>query len=304
MLAVIALSASLFTNAADVKSEAWVVVTKRSGVAKAAALEVGKTVSDTLSANGVPNSTEPGDLTACNAKRVCLIEAALKKKVAVLVTVEVASVLEDVVIHTEALSVEEDGKKVGAFDFEGPVRQFSADAAKVALDSFVPAIRSTLGIAAAPVAKPVEPVKDTIVAAPPPEAKPAPAEVVAAPPPEVARPVASKGLRMSQIAGIAVGAVGVIGLGVGIGMGVKAMGDAGQKNQLCPAGKPCTNPAAYTAFNDARSAQNLAIPFAVVGGVLVAAGATLLLVDFGGGDVHVTPTASPSGAGAALTGSF
>ncbi len=304
MLAAVALSAALFVNAADVKNEAWVVVTKRAGVAKAAANEMAKTVSDTLSKNGVPNPTDPADLTSCNAKLACLVDAALKKRAAVLVVVETASVLDDVVIHVEALSVEEDGKKLATLDYEGPARQFSADAAAKATDNLVPAIRAALGIAAAPIAKPAEPV----VAEPPPEAKPKPVAAEEPPPtaPVVVKPAEpSQGLRGTQLAGIAVAAVGVIGLGVGVGLGVKAMGDAGKKNQLCPAGMPCTNPDAYTAYNDARGAQNLALPFAVLGGVLAAGGVVLLFVDFGGGsDVKVAPAVSPDSAGAFLTGTF
>src|SRR3954469_24926508 len=106
MLAVVALGAALAMGAAEVKAEAWVVVTKRSGIAKPAAMEVAKTISETLSAKGVPNSTEPTDLTSCNGRLSCLIEAASKKKISLLVTVEAASVLEDVVIHSDVLSVD------------------------------------------------------------------------------------------------------------------------------------------------------------------------------------------------------
>src|SRR4051794_23435504 len=153
MLAVVALSAALVLGAAEVKPEAWVVVTKRSGIAKPASMEMAKTIAETLTAKGVPNATEPADLTSCNGRLTCLMEAAAKNKIAVLISVQVASVLEDVVIHAEALSVEEDARKVSTYDYEGPLRQFSADAVQKFDDNFVPAIRSTLGIAAAPIPK-------------------------------------------------------------------------------------------------------------------------------------------------------
>lgn len=303
MLAVIALSAAVVLGAADVKNEAWVVITKRSGIARPAAMQMARTVADTLAARGVPSSTEPADLTACNAKLVCLVEAALKKKVAVLITIETASVLEDVLIHTEALSIEEDGKKIGSFDFEGPVRQFSADAAKKVDDSFVPAIRSTLGIAAAPVAKEAPPPADTILAAPQPAPKPDPvAEVPTAPATVTQAP--SKGLSTGQVVGIAVAGAGVVTLGSGIAMGIKALGASGQQRQLCPAGQPCTNPAAFNSFNEARSAQSTGLMLAVVGGVLVAGGATLVLVSMGGSHVAVAAAPSSEGGAVFVSGSF
>jgi hypothetical protein len=303
MLAVIALSAAVVIGAADVKNEAWVVVTKRSGVAKPAALEMAKTVSATLVAKGIPNPTEPADLSSCNAKLLCLIEAAMKQKISVLITIETASVLDDVVIHTEALSVEEDGRKIGAFDYEGPVRQFSADAVKAVDDSFAPAIRSALGIAAAPIAKDVK-VSDAIIAAPPPEAKAEPEPVAPAPPPAVVAEAPSPGVSTQKVIGWVAAGAGVVSLGVAVGLGVKAMGAAGQQKQLCPAGQPCTNPAAFARFDEARSAQSTAVVFAVVGGVLAAGGATLLLVDFGGSKVALTPTVSSEGAGVVFDGRF
>ncbi len=301
MLAMIALSAAVTLGAADVKNEAWVVVTKRSGVAKPAALEMAKTVSETLSAKGVPNPTDVADLTSCNAKLICLVEAAMKKKVSVLITIETASVLDDVVIHSEALSIEEDGKKISTLDYEGPARQFSADAAKRVDDTFVPAIRATLGIAAAPIVRDAPPPK-VVVETPAPEPKPAPV-VTPAPPASVASS-SSQGLGGAQIAGLAIAGAGVISLGVGIGMGVKALGAVGTQKQLCPPGQPCTNPAAYNSFNEARSAQSTGVIFAVVGGVLVAGGATLFLLNMGSSSVAVTPAASPDGAGVLMTGNF
>ena len=104
---------------------------------------------------------------------------------------------------------------------------------------------------------------------------------------------------------IGVAAAGAVSLIVGGAMGGKALGSAGTKNSLCPAGAPCTNPAAFTAYDDARSAQTIGTVFAVAGGVLVAAGVVLFVVDFGGGaSVSATPTAGPGGAGVLLHGSF
>ena len=303
MIAVVALSAALVLGAADAKNEAWVVITKRSGVAKAATAEFAKTISETLAAKGVPNSTEPTDLTSCNARLVCLIEAGMKKKVTLLVTVEVASVLDDVVIHSEVFSVDEDGKKISTFDYEGAPRAFSADAARHFDDTFVPAIRSSLGIAAAPIAKDAPKEQPKTIAAPPPEAKPTVAEA-SVPPPEVVEP-ASPGMSTQKKIGIGVAAVGAVGLVVAAGMGGSALGSAGTSNSLCPAGSPCTNPAAYTAYDSARSAQTTATVFAVAGGVLLAAGAVLFFVDFGGGDtVAATPAVSTDGAGVLVHGSF
>jgi hypothetical protein len=305
MLTAVALTAALTLGAADAKPEAWVVVTKRSGIAKPATTEFAKTISETLTSKGVPNTTEPADLTSCGGRLMCLLEAAQKKKVSVLVTVEAASVLEDVVIHSDAISIDEDGKKIGAFDYEGPGRAFSADLAKRIDDSFVPAVRSTLGIAAAPIAK-AEVVKPESSVPPPTEATPPP--VVAkteAPAVVVEKPAPSSGMSGQKIGGIVVAAAGAVGLLVGAGMGGKALGSAGTRSNLCPEGKPCTNPAAFTAYEDSRSAQTIATACTITGAVLVAAGAVLFFVDFGGGaSVAAAPAVSGDGAGVVLHGSF
>ncbi len=300
MLAVIALSAAVVLSAADVKSEAWVVVSKRSGIARPAALQMAGTVSQTLSGKGVPNATDPADLTACKAKLLCLVEAAMKKKVAVLITIETASVLDEVVIHAEALSVEEDGKRISAFDFEGPLAQFSKDAAKQVDDTFVLEIRTTLGISAAPIVVEPAPAEEIIA-----EPLPTPEPSAAIAPPTAMSQTPSKSLGTQQLIGIAVAGAGIVSIGIGAGMGIKALGAAAQQKQLCPVGEPCTNPDAYARFDEARTAQSTGIVFTVIGAVLVSGGATLGMLDVGGGsDVQVTPTVSADGAGVHFNGSF
>src|SRR5262249_11382901 len=136
---------SMHLGAADMRPEAWVVVTRRSGVARPAALELARTLSAALTQRGVPNPTPPDEAASCNAKVPCLVDLAQKKGVAVLVTVEAGSALDDVVLHCEALSVEEFGKKVSTFDFTGPAKGFAANLNDKVEEFFAPAVRGVLG---------------------------------------------------------------------------------------------------------------------------------------------------------------
>src|SRR5438105_1017228 len=117
------LAVSLQLGAAELRPEAWVVVTRRSGVAKPQALDFARAVSTTLAERGVPTPTPVDDATSCAAKVPCLMDLAQKKGVSVLVAVEAGSALDDVVLHVEALSVDEFGKKLATFDFTGPAKE-------------------------------------------------------------------------------------------------------------------------------------------------------------------------------------
>src|SRR5262249_18678842 len=121
------------------------VVTKRSGVTRPQALELARTASSALTDRGVPNPIAPEDASSCNAKLPCLMNMAQKKGVSVLVTLEAGSAPDDVVLHRDALGVEEFGKKLPLFDSTGPAKGFDADVKAKIEEAFAPAVRGVLG---------------------------------------------------------------------------------------------------------------------------------------------------------------
>lgn len=77
--------------------------------------------------------------------------------------------------------------------------------------------------------------------------------------------------------GIAVGAVGVVGIGVGTGFGLVAMGKHDDAAARCPEPDPCGDRAAAQAWSDATTAGTVSTVAFVAGGVLAAGGAALWL---------------------------
>lgn len=128
--------------------------------------------------------------------------------------------------------------------------------------------------------------------APPPEGTPAP-PAVPSPAPEGSRP--GSGLRT---AGWVIGAVGLVGLGVGTATGLLTMSRKADVDVHCVAGKGC-DPTGYDA---ATSGQRLAIESNVafaVGAVLAVTGISLVIA----GGTHASPAAlllGPSRGGAML----
>jgi hypothetical protein len=302
----LALTLSLVVSAADLKPEAWVVVTKRSGVSKAAALDLARTLSETLAAKGVPTAKTPGDLTSCNAKLPCLVREATKNQVGMLVTVEAGSVLDDVLVHADALSVDDDGKKVASWDFEGKAARFDAEA-KARVDAqLVPAIKKALGLGAPPPPPPaVTPPPAVVATAPVTVEPPPPAPPVVQAPPTVKTEAESAGMSGGRIAGLVVGGVGVAALATGAVFGIMASSNNAQRLKLCPADAACNNPQAFTLYNTAASQQNLSTAMLIGGGVLAAAGVTLFILDLGGGStVQAAPQVGTEGAGVTLFGRF
>jgi hypothetical protein len=294
---------SMQLGAADIRPEAWVVVTRRSGVARPQALELARTLSAALKERGVPNPTAPDDGSSCNAKVPCLVDLATKKGVSVLVTVEAGSALDDVVLHCEALSIEEYGKKLSTFDFTGPANGFAANLKDKVEEFFAPAVRGVLGVGAPVAAKP-EP-------APEPKPEPKPAAVaekpVEAPPPA---PVAtttqtsSGGTSPLKYVGIAAAGVGVALIITSAILGGVTLSTTGQLNSLC-ASNPCTNPKAYDLYSSAGGTQQAGIGLLIPGIVLAAAGAVLFFVDFGGGSSGtVTPAVTNEGMSLTFAGHF
>lgn len=294
------LALSVQLAAADARPEAWVVVSRRSGVAKPQALDFARALGKALNERGVPTPTPVEDASSCNAKVPCLVDLAQKKGVGVLVTVEAGSALDEVVLHVEALSVEEYGKKVGTFDFTGTAAGFNTGLKDKVEEFFAPAVRGVLGLGQV-AAKPepvVEKKPDPVVVTPKPEPVVEPvAPVVVAKQADGLSPV-----RIVGIAGMAVGGALLITSAV---FGIRTLGFAGTKNSLCPADAACHDPAAFTAYNNGASSQNTSVALLVTGAVVAAAGAALFVLDMGNGSsATVTPAASGDGMGLVLSGAF
>ncbi|MBK7863059.1 MAG: hypothetical protein IPJ65_31510 [Archangiaceae bacterium] len=299
------LAISLQLGAAEARPEAWVVVSRRSGVAKPQALELARNFAAALNERGVPTPTPVDDASSCNAKVPCLVDLAQKKGVAVLVTLEAGSALDDLVLHVEALSVEEFGKKMSTFDFTGSPKELQTGLKDKVEEFFAPAVRNVLGLATPAVAR----------ANPPPE-EPKPAKAVEPPPaPVESKPVvaaatvtessSASGMSTTRVVGLVAMGVGAALLITAAGFGIKTLGTDGERKGLCPPGMPCTDPKAYSLYSSAGSTQSAGVGLLVAGLVVAAAGVAAFVMDFGGGSsATVAPSASSDVMGFALVGKF
>lgn len=256
--------------------QAWVVLSRRTGITSPKALAAATDVASKL--KGVPLVAAVEDLTTCKAKRVCLVEAARKKQAAVLVTVEVGAVLDDATLRIEGLSIDEDGKSLGVVDADGALASLVTKAEPKLSGEFSTTLRNTLGLTPPPQPKVEPPPVVPMVTAPPPETKP---EVT----PPVVTPVvvaeAKPFFTPGRIAGVAVAGAGAAALVVGGVFGAQASAGAAKVKMLCPDAQ-CTNPEAFTTYNQAAQSQNLGVALSVAGGVALAAGAVVFLINPGG----------------------
>jgi hypothetical protein len=122
-------------------------------------------------------------------------------------------------------------------------------------------------------------------------------------------PVAKKGLPLRPI-GIGVGAVGVVGLGVGAFFGLRAKGLNAESNEAgrCDARNEC-DATGGDKRDDAISAANVATVAFVAGGVLTAAGVTLFVLggskdEVQGYRVEAAPLVGDAELGMSLSGRF
>ncbi len=316
MFALVAMS-MVVSGAAELRSEAWVVVSQRSSVAKGTALDLARSFSKALADAGIPTPTPPEDLTSCGSKVPCLVKAAREKGVGVLVTLEVGSALDDLVVRVAAISVDEDGKVVQRSEVEGAPSAAAQALKDNVVPLFGPAVRTLLALPD-PNAKPAEPEPK-----PEPKPEPRPERVVTAPKPEARPEVATeeKGAPVTRWVGVGAAAVGVVVAVVGVGLSVAARGSLSQRDMLCPPGAQCNDPKAYDYDASFRSG-------ALTGGVLIGVGAAvavgglavfLLSMMSGGaaaerpgsaepgGDnpgITLAPALGPSYAGVSLRGRF
>ncbi|MFZ5892292.1 MAG: hypothetical protein ACOY0T_14635 [Myxococcota bacterium] len=101
----------------------------------------------------------------------------------------------------------------------------------------------------------------------------------------------SGGLGGQKIGALVAAGVGVVGLGLGSAFGLSAMSKKDRAEELCP--NQCADDAGVEAWRDARSAGNLSTVFFIIGGVGVAAAATLWFTaprSSGATQVGVSPT--------------
>lgn len=256
--------------------QAWVVLSRRTGITSPKAMAAANDVASKL--KGVPMAAGVEDLTSCKAKRVCLVEAARKKQAAVLVTVEVGAVLEDATLRVEGLSIDEDGKSLGVVDADGPLAGLVTKAEPKLSGEFSTTLRNTLGLTPPPPPKVEPPPVVPMVTAPPPEPKP---EVTPPPVTPVVVAEAKTFFTPGRIAGVAVAGAGAAALVVGGVFGAQASAGAAKVKMLCPDAQ-CTNPEAFTTYNQAAQSQNLGVALSVAGGVALAAGAVVFLINPGG----------------------
>jgi hypothetical protein len=154
---------------------------------------------------------------------------------------------------------------------------------------------------------------------------PAPAPVGAAPPSAGVAPAAGSGTETGatklevtstraenaltgiQIGGIVAGGLGVVGLAVGTVFGLTAIGKNNDSKNGCDKGV-CTNADAFQARADARSAATISTVAVVAGGVLAAAGVTLLVMGkpkrSEQGNVSLSPSVTENQLGLGLRGTF
>ena len=286
------LAVSLQLGASEARPEAWLVVTRRSGVARPQALDFARQLGAALNERGVPTPTPAEDATSCAAKVPCLVDLAQKKGVGVLIAVEAGSALDDVVLHVEALSIEEFGKKLATFDFTGPAKDFQAGLKDKVEEFFAPAVRNVLGLgtvakAAAPPPVVAEKKPEAATPLPPAEEKKKvePASIA------VTQPGPQPRSGMSGLNYVGVGAMVAGGalLITSMVLGARAMSLTGQRRSLCRDGMPCNDPAAYRLYEQAGGSQNAGMVTLFTGLGLAAVGAVLFLVDFGGGSQRVDP---------------
>jgi hypothetical protein len=261
--------------------DTYVVVSRRSGVLRGQAFDLAVAVRQALIDERVPSSGLADDATECGAKASCLLARARSKRASVLVTVDVGSVLEDVVVHLEALSVDEDGRRIVSVDVESSMKGAVDATRRQVANQVAPAIRAHLGLTApTPVAAPV-------VAPPPPSPPPTPPPMVVTLQPEpvpaqateLVAPAASTAPFFTgrRIAGVGVAGAGVVALAVGAVMFSSAASASAQVAALCPAGQQCNSPEAFERYRSAAGAQNTALVLTGVGGVAALTGALLLL---------------------------
>jgi hypothetical protein len=274
-----------------------VIETRRSGVSKKESAALVQLVADELVKGGVRAAVVEA-ASNCQGKRQCLSAVGQKLGVAVLVTVETASVLDEVTVRVESISVDEDGKRLGVFDYTGDLTKKGVIAPKIA--ALIPLMERVVTVKKVePVAvKPVETVvikpADSIAVKP---AEPIVVKQVDPSSMKSADPIVieKKGATVekpffnsTRTIGAIVGGLGVAALGTGFAFLGMASGKSKEIDGYCGGDAARTNctPDAITKYAEAQSQQTIGIGLAAGGGAALVTGALLLLL---GGDSESTP---------------
>jgi hypothetical protein len=276
---------------------AFVVLSKRSGVATPRALEVATAVQKSLAAGSVPlGKVEDG--SKCNGKRACLIALGRRTHAVSLVLVEVGAVLDEAVARVEAISVEEDGRSLGVVKHEGPLRTLAEDLATKVSGALLQPLRELHGLKDPEplVAPPV-----VTVEAPPPLPLPEPSAPGPVPVPAVEKPIvitpavasaapAKPFFTGPRIAALAIGAAGVGTLFGALIEGLRSGGYARQRDAACADVVPCTDRYGVANANASARTGQAALILSIIGsGLLVTAG-VVFIVDFAVGQKKATAT--------------
>jgi hypothetical protein len=102
-------------------------------------------------------------------------------------------------------------------------------------------------------------------------------ERVEAPRPTKPAPAPSRGFGTMRVAALVAGGVGLVGVGVGSAFGIASKGHRDEAQKYCE-GPACTDARGVTEGNAAQRDGNVATALMVVGGIGLAAGATLWLM--------------------------
>ncbi len=267
------LSLWLASQLAATPNDLSVVIARRDGVSKAQAQTVAKTVVAALGDAKLAVAPEPVDGLKCANKKPCLVAMGRKAEQSFLVLLEVGNVLDEGLIRAEAISVDEDGKRVALAEYQGALGDKTA--VVTAMQKVIAPLKALT--AGAPVA--AEPVKpEPVVVAPPvtpAPVAPAPAPAVTTAPAPEAPAAGMSGTRIAGIILMGVGGAAAVG---GAVFGTQALAGAGKVDMLCPVRSQCSNPDAFAAYQSAQTSQGLGIGLGVGAGVTAAAGLILFLV--------------------------
>lgn len=226
-------------------------------------------------------------------------------------TIEVSA--EDTSIEGFSLQRGKDKVERALFGVAIPV-----DPGQIDLQASAPGYKSwqetvAVGADAAKVVVKVPPLEKEAVAPAPAPAPPPTAEPVPPPAPTPAKvPAApadtgSVGSTQRTI-GIAAGAAGLVGIGIGSFFGLKAMQKNHDAKDLCPQNQ-CTSPDGVTLTDDARSAATASNIAFGIGGALLVGGVVLYFTapktePGGAASLRLAPAVGPSAAGMTAWGAF
>ncbi len=292
--------------------EAMVVVTRKSGVALPRAMAAASEASAVLQRNSVPVKGEVSDATSCKTKKPCLVELGRKAGVSTMVLVELGSAVDSGLLRVEAISVEEDGRRLALSEAEGPLEALVSTVEQQLTATMAPALLKAMGLpvkAAVVAQKPVEPV---VVKPVEPVVKPVePTPVAVVKPVEKAPEAAGSFWSTPRAVGAVVGGAGAATLIASAVFGATALGENAKALAACPAGQPCNKPEAYTAWANASGAQNTGLLLAGIGGAALLAGGAVFLLNPGASsssepkaEAAITLMPTTGGAFASISGRF